>query len=130
MQPMYMAGASKIRHVNLLMTLRSCRGAGFHQQIASKQSARVYLATPWRICSCTIWQALWVAGRSRVVSVKIYRRRSCEDRRRMQRLPADARFSWLHMAKKRLLVHHQRGRVDRLCEHAGTTGLDGLDLGG
>jgi hypothetical protein len=67
---MYVVEASKIRHVDLLVTFKSCRGAGFHQQIASKQSARVYLATPWRICSCTKWQALLVAGRNRVVSVE------------------------------------------------------------
>jgi hypothetical protein len=35
-------------------------------------------------------------------------------------------YTWL----KRLLVHHQRGRVDRLCEHASTAGLDSLNLSG
>ena len=34
----------------------------------------------------------------------------------------------MHIAKKRLFVHHQEERRVRLCEHAGTTGLDGLDL--
>lgn len=93
---MYIAEGPRIRHFDLLDTFKSCRGAGHHQQIASKQAIGAGISgTPRRICSCAMWQALGYLAEI-MLYPEIDHRKGCEDGigiRRMQRLPADARFS-------------------------------------